>query len=89
MVRDIRALTRTHYENPVVELDPAVGVDDIAHYAREARVHGLVLARSASDALLVLGRNDALGGLGIAAALKGTLRTASIDEFKGRRYEAI
>jgi hypothetical protein len=89
MLRDIRSLTRTRYENPVVVLDASVDVDAVADFAAKARLHGSVLARGESDSLLVVGRNDALGAAGIAAGLKGTLRTAGLDELRGRRYEAV
>jgi dolichyl-phosphate beta-glucosyltransferase len=89
MLRDIKSIARTRYENPVVSLDAAVSVEAIASYAAQARLHGLVLARGESDSLLVVGRNDALGAAGIAAGLKGTLRTANIDELRGRTYEAV
>lgn len=89
MIRDIRALKKTRYENPVVELASSVTTKDVAPLAKEARLHGLVIARSDDDALLVLGRDGALGGLGIATALKGTLRTARLEELRERRYEAV
>ncbi len=89
MLRDIRSLPRTNYENPVVVLDPAIEVDAIARYAAQARLHGLVLARGERDSLLVVGRNDGLGAAGVAAGLRGTLRTAGVGELSARRYEAI
>jgi glycosyltransferase involved in cell wall biosynthesis len=89
MYRDIRVLTKTRYENPVVELSRDVTVEEVAASARETRLHGLVLAHGESDTLLVLGRNDAVGGVGVAARLNGTLRTANVDELKGRRFEAV
>lgn len=89
MLRDIRALRRTHYENPVVELATSVSVEDVAPLARQTRVRGLVLARAEQGSLLVLGRDDAVAGLGIASALKGTLRTATLDELRGRALEAL
>jgi glycosyltransferase involved in cell wall biosynthesis len=89
MLHDIRALARTRYENPVVALSASVSADDVSPLALQSRLRGLVLARGDEDALLVLGRNDALGGLGIATALKGALRTARLDELRGRRFEAI
>jgi hypothetical protein len=89
MLRDIKSLTRTRYENPVVVLDASVEVEAIADFAAKARLHGLVLARGEADSLLVVGRNDALGAAGIAAGLQGTLRTAGVDELRARRYEAI
>jgi len=89
MLRDIRGLKKTHYENPVVELPASVSVDDVAPLAKDARLHGLVIARNDHDALLVLGRDGALGGLGVASALNATLRTARLDELAQRHYEAV
>lgn len=89
MLRDIRELKKTRYENPVVELPATVSVGNVAPLAKDARLHGLVIARNDHDALLVLGRDGALGGLGIASALHGTLRTARLDELTQRHYEAV
>lgn len=89
MVRDIRSFKTTRYENPVVELALSVTSGEVDALAREARTQGLVLARGTENTLLVLGRNDALAGLGIAAALQGTLRTAQLGELRGRRFEAV
>jgi glycosyltransferase involved in cell wall biosynthesis len=89
MMRDIRALRATKYENPVVALPTGSDAEAILQLSREARVQGLVIARGESDDLVVLPRDGALGGLGIAAALQGTLRTAGLDELRGRHYEAI
>lgn len=88
MLRDVKAVARTAYVNPVVELDVGVEAGDVTSLAREARLPGLVLARGTENTLLVLGRDDSLGGLGIAAALQGSLRTATLEEIRGRSYEA-
>lgn len=89
MIRDIKAIPKTRYENVAVELPADVEVSSIAPFAREARLQGLVLARSASDALLVVGRDGGLGGVGIAAALKGSLRPTTLAELRGRSFEAV
>jgi dolichyl-phosphate beta-glucosyltransferase len=89
MFLDIRTVRSRRYKNPVVELASDVTVQDVASAARDARLHGLVLARGDANTLLVLGRNDSLGGLGIAARLGGTLRTTTMAELKGRRFEAV
>lgn len=89
MVRDLRALPRTRYVIPVVELARDVSASDITAAARSTRVHGLVIARGTSNALLALPRDGSLAGLGIAEALHGTLRTAGLDELRGRTYDAI
>lgn len=89
MLRDIRALSRTRYENPVVELDSATDIQEIGPLAREARLQGLVLARGQDNALLVLPRDGSLGGLGVATALGGQLRTATLEELLHRTYVAV
>jgi dolichyl-phosphate beta-glucosyltransferase len=89
MFQDIRGLQKTHYENPVVELPATVSVSEVAPLAIEARLLGLVIARNDHNALLVLGRDGALGGLTLASALGGNLRTARLDELKQRSYEAV
>ena len=89
MLRDLRDLRRTRYENPVVELQRDVDSREIDRLARQARTSGLVVARGEKDALLVLPRDGALAGLGIAAGLNGMLRTAHLEEFRNRTYEAV
>ncbi|MCU1362279.1 MAG: Dolichyl-phosphate beta-glucosyltransferase [Acidimicrobiaceae bacterium] len=89
MFLDMRTVRSRRYKNPVVELATDTEAKDVAWVATEARLHGLVLAHSEANTLLVLGRNDALGGLGVAARLKGSLRTTTIGELKGRRFEAL
>ncbi len=89
MIRDLRSFRSTHYVNPVVRLARTTDAAEVARWARETRTQGLVLARGALDVLLVLPRDGALAGAGIAAALSGTLATAGIDELRERTYEAV
>lgn len=89
MIHDIRDIARTRYENVAVELPPDVAIEEIVPLAREARLAGLVLARGEENSLLVVGRDGGLGGIGIAAALKGSLRPTSLVELRGRLYEAV
>lgn|GEM_PF-109618 len=89
MIRDLRSLKHRKYENPVVELDAAVGVEEVERAARSVRVQGLVIARGTTNALVVLPRDGAVAGVGIAAALGGTLRTAGLAELRGRPYDAV
>jgi len=89
MLRDIRGLSRTRYENPVVVLPADIDVAAVVGPAREARLSGLVIARGREDALLVLPRDGSLGGLGVASALGAALRTARIEELEERSYEAV
>jgi glycosyltransferase involved in cell wall biosynthesis len=89
MIRDLRSLKQRRYENPVVELGVDVEVDAVDRAARASRVQGIVIARSARDALVVLPRDGAVAGVGIAAALGGSLRTAGLAELRGRTYDAV
>jgi len=89
MLRDIRALRSTRYENPVVELGVDVNSHAVADAARSARLQGLVLARGVTNTLLVLPRDGATGGLGVAAVLDGQLRTTTPAELRGRTYDAV
>ena len=89
MIRDLRSFGRTRYENPVVELPRAIEVASIRPLSRNARLQGLVVARGTLDALLVLPRDGALGGLGVASALGGRLRTAGLSELRGRSFEPV
>lgn len=89
MIRDIRDIPKTRYENVAVELGADVALETITPLAREARLTGLVLARGERDALLVVGRDGGLGGVGIAAALGGSLRPTTLSELRGRSYEAV
>lgn len=89
MVRDLRSIRRTHYENPVIELDRDVSSAAIDLVARQVRVQGLVVARGHTNALLVLARDGALGGVEIARQLGGVLRTAGLEELRTRHFEAI
>jgi dolichyl-phosphate beta-glucosyltransferase len=89
MIRDLRTLRRRKYENPVVELDADVDIRAIDNAARASRVRGVVVARGVENALLVLPRDGAVAGVGIAAALGGSLRTAELTELRGRTYDAV
>lgn len=89
MLRDLRTLSRTRYENPVVELARDVDTSAIGEAARQARAQGLVLARGDQDALLVLARDASLAGLAIAEALGGTLRIANLGELRARTFDAV
>ncbi len=89
MLRDLRGLRKTNYENPVVQFASDVDVGALSLAARQARSQGLVLARGTSNALLVLARDGALAGLGIAEQCGGTLRTATLSELRDRTYEAV
>ncbi len=89
MLHDLRDLSKTEYENPIVELPKEIEVSAVSDAARKARVQGLALARGETNTLVVLPRDGSLGGLGIAATLNGTLRIAGVGELKNRTYEAV
>ena len=89
MIRDLRSLRHRKYENPVVELDAGVDVHAVDEAARKARVQGIVVARGTVNALVVLPRDGAVAGVGIANALGGSLRTAGVAELRGRVYDAV
>jgi glycosyltransferase involved in cell wall biosynthesis len=89
MVRDLRSLRHRKYENPVVELGTDVSVHDVDVAARASRVQGLVVARGDDNALVVLPRDGAVAGVGIATALGGSLRTAGLSELSGRNFDAV
>jgi dolichyl-phosphate beta-glucosyltransferase len=89
MLRDIRGIRTTKYENIVVEVPREVSVEQIAPVARDARLSGLVLARGDENSLLVVGRNGGPGGLGVAKVLDGRLRSADVSELRGRSFEAV
>jgi dolichyl-phosphate beta-glucosyltransferase len=89
MLGDLRRIKHTRYVNPVVELMSDADVAEIDRAARVTRIRGLVLARGDENALLVLPRDGAVAGAGIAEALSGSLRTATLDELKRRTYDAV
>jgi len=89
MIRDLRSLKHRKYENPVVELDVGVDVHAVDDAARKARVQGIVVARGTDNALVVLPRDGAVAGVGIATALGGSLRTAGLVELRGRVFDAV
>ena len=87
VLRDVRGLAATRYVNPAVVTARDVALADVAEAAARTRLVGLVVARGAHDALVVLGRDDAVGGAGVAAALGGELRTTTPAELAGRVLE--
>ncbi len=89
MIADLRALPRTRHVNPVVVAAADVSPESVAHAARGARVQGLVIARGAEDALIVLSRDDAIGATSIAAAIGGAVRTTDVAGLVGRAIEAV
>ena len=89
MIRDLRRLSRHVYQNPAVEVDLSVETADVSRAMREVRAHGLVLARGDANGLVVLGRDGALAGAGIAAAVGGRLRTVELAELRGRELVAL
>ena len=89
MIRDLRRLSRHVYENPAVEVDLAVSAADLSRAMGEVRAHGLVLARGDANGVVVLPRDGALAGAGIAAAVGGRLRTTNLAELRGREFVVL
>jgi len=89
VLSDLRHLSRTRYQNPVIELPPGVDARKVRDASRQARLQGLVLARGHDLDMLVLARDGALGGLSVATALGGHLRTAELHELRERTLEAV
>ena len=89
MIRDLRRLSRHVYQNPAVEVDLAVSVADLSRAVGEVRAHGLALARGSANAVVVLPRDGALAGAGIAAAVGGRLRTTNLAELRGRELVVL
>ena len=91
MLRDIRGVRAHALREPRRRAAPtSISLEDVVAARPQARLHGLVLARGDEDALLVLGRDDAPGRARRRRRRSaGTLRTARIDELRGRRFEAV
>jgi len=89
MLRDIRSLHKTNYENPAVEFDLNVDVEKVQQSLRQLRVGGAVLARGNSNVLVVLPRDAALSGHSLAQDLNGKLRTTNLSEMRGRSLLAL
>ena len=89
MLKDLRRLARLRYQNPVVQVRADLEVAEASRAAREVRANGLVLARGSADALIVLARDGAVAGAGIAASLGGQLRTSGLAELANRELVAL
>lgn len=89
LLRDLRGIPRTRYECPVVEVDPGVRLEDVRLAAVEARVAGLVVARGDQGDAIITPRDRAVAAIGLAAALGGRLRTATLPELAGRSLDAV
>ena len=89
MIRDLRRLSRHDYQNPAVEVGLDVDPADLSSAMAEVRAHGLVLARGTANGVVVLPRDGALTGAGIAAAVGGRLRTTDLAELRGRELVVL
>ncbi len=89
LLGDLRAIPRTRYECPVVEVGADVRLDDVRRAALEARAAGLVVARGTDSAMVITPRDAAVAAVGLAASLGGQLRTAALTEIAGRALEAV
>ncbi|HQT99655.1 MAG TPA: glycosyltransferase [Acidimicrobiales bacterium] len=89
MLKDMRALSSTRYENPVVVLPATIELDAVRQAARDARLRGLVLARGAKDAVVVTSRQGALGAIDLARTFDAPIATTSLRDLRGRHLEAL
>ena len=89
LLHDVRNVPRTQYRCPVVELDAGVDLTAVRRAAIETRSSGLVVARNAENALVALARNAAVNAIGLAEALGGSVRTASLEDLRARQLEAV
>jgi dolichyl-phosphate beta-glucosyltransferase len=89
IARDVRAIARTAYACPAVEVDAGVSLDEVRPAALAARATGLVVARAPDHALIVLARDHAVAASGLAHALGGRLRTATPADVRGCALEAV
>ncbi len=89
LFHDVRSVPRTQHRCPVVEVDPAVDLAAVRRAAIETRSAGLVVARGRDEALVVVARDAAVNAIGIGESLGGTVRTASLEELRGRELEAV
>lgn len=89
MWRDLRSLRTNRYELPTVEVRGTVDHGSVDSLARRGRLRGLVSCVNDESTLIALPRDGALGGLALAEGLSGTLRTASLEEFRHRSYHAL
>jgi len=89
LLSDLRAIPRTRYTCPVVEVRADRSLDDIRRAATEARAAGLVVARHPDNALIVMPRDSAVAAVGVAQALDGVVRTTTLAELRGRPLDAV
>jgi len=89
MWRDITSIPRTNYSTPIVRVPSAVTLDDVDAVARSTRLQGVVLARGATDSLVVVPRSGALAAIEIAASLGGSVGTAQLADVRGRELSAL
>lgn len=89
MLMDIRGVRQSPYRTVAVRIPHPASFDDVAQACRDARVQGAVLARGTETDIVVLPRDGAPGGLGIAKVCGGNLGIVEIDELVGRTFEGV
>ena len=89
MIRDLHRLSRHNYQNPAVEVDLSLDAAELSRAMGDVRARGLVLARGDANGVVVLPRDGALAGAGIAAAVGGQLRTTNLEELRGRELVVL
>ena len=89
LLGDLRGISRTEYQAPVIEVAAGVALEDVRRATIDARVAGAVLARDARNDLVVVARDAAVAAIDIAHALGGFVRTTAIAELRARALEAV
>ena len=89
MLMDIRGVRQSPYRTVAVRIPPPADIEKVAQACREARLQGAVLARGTDTDVVVLPRDGAPGGLGVAKVCGGVLGVIGIDELVGRRFEGV
>jgi dolichyl-phosphate beta-glucosyltransferase len=89
MLMDIRGVRQSPYRTVAVRIPHPASLDEVAHACRDARVQGAVLARGSETDIVVLPRDGAPGGLGIAKVCGGVLGVVGLDELVGRTFEGV
>ena len=89
ILRDIRDIPSTRYENPAIRLPRACDVSDVRASAISVRQRGLVLARGVDDALVVLPRDAGLNAIAMAQQLGGALTMVQPADLRGAELAAV
>jgi hypothetical protein len=89
MLKDMRALRKTKYENPAIEFEQPIEPTAVKALAQQAGITGLVLCQTSTATLLLLPRENPVAGLHVTQSVKGRLRTVSLGELRGATLTAL